>query len=277
MTVVIPVYNKDYAIQKTLNCLNTQLVLPGKVIVINDGSTDDSFNKINDFFQKENINFNFEIINQANKGVSAARNIGISMCDTRYLSLLDADDLLDKEYFKIRKEQILDSSYHIYSGAHYLNSRKISVPGLFSARQVVNPYIASLFASIVNSSKVIFDLKKIDKMKIKFPEDAQKGEDLYLWLKLFRNSKIFYDPNPLVSIHVLKDQSRSNRKNKIPYPIERLEHFDNDGIYCKILLHAILIKHIRNNLSKSSINAMPPKAKSFAPYLSLLTTLLPDE
>ena len=53
----------------------------------------------------------------------------------------------------------------------------------------------------------------------------------------------------LVSIHVLKDQSRSNRKNKIPYPIERLEHFDNDGIYCKILLHAILIKHIRNNLS----------------------------
>jgi len=277
MTVVIPVFNKDYAIQKTLECLNNQELLPEKVIVINDGSTDNSLDKIKDFFHRETINFNFEIINQSNKGVSATRNIGISMCETRYLALLDADDLLDKKYFKIRKDQIAHNSYDIYSGAHYLNSKKIFVPGVFSARQIINPYIASLFASVVNSSKVIFDLKKIDKMKIIFPEDAQKGEDLYLWLKLFRNSKIFYDPNPLVSIHVLDDKSRSSRKNKIPYPLEHLEHFVNDGIYCNIMLHAILIKHIRDNLTKSSINLLPSEVKNFAPYLGLIKNFLPNE
>jgi glycosyltransferase involved in cell wall biosynthesis len=86
-TVVIPLYNKVDSVSKTLESICAQRYQATEIIVIDDGSTDGSAQKV----QQLNIP-NVKIVKQANQGVSAARNFGVSLASSQYIAFLDADD-----------------------------------------------------------------------------------------------------------------------------------------------------------------------------------------
>ena len=86
-SVIIPLYNKENLIEQTISGLLDQSFTDFEVIIVNDGSTDNSLEKINHL-----IDNRFKIINQDNKGASFARNIGIENSNGNYIALLDADD-----------------------------------------------------------------------------------------------------------------------------------------------------------------------------------------
>ena len=86
-SVVIPLYNKENHIQKTLNCVLSQSFTNFEIIIINDGSTDNSLKKAEDI--KDSRIFLYSIKNQ---GVSNARNYGIKKANSDYICFLDADD-----------------------------------------------------------------------------------------------------------------------------------------------------------------------------------------
>lgn len=91
VSVILPVYNAEKTVKKTiLSILNQKSVLL-ELIVINDGSTDDTQIVLNEFSNKENI----KIINQENKGVSYARNVGIENMSGKYCFFIDSDDFLE--------------------------------------------------------------------------------------------------------------------------------------------------------------------------------------
>ena len=90
--VIIPAYNAARFIEKTLGSLLEQDDLISKVIVVNDGSTDQTA-KLVEAFAKEHPNLSIELIHQENAGLSAARNTGIAHSKAQYVALLDADDL----------------------------------------------------------------------------------------------------------------------------------------------------------------------------------------
>jgi len=87
-TVVIPLYNKAHIIMRTLASVLTQTYTEFEVIIINDGSTDNSLEVINSFTQDSRI----RIFDQSNQGVSAARNRGVNYAQHNYIAFLDADD-----------------------------------------------------------------------------------------------------------------------------------------------------------------------------------------
>ena len=95
ISVVIPLYNKEKSITKTLESVSAQNYTDWECIVVNDGSTDKSAEVV------ERLTINderFLLINQENAGVSAARNRGIVEAKGEYVAFLDGDDLWDASY-----------------------------------------------------------------------------------------------------------------------------------------------------------------------------------
>lgn len=87
ISVVIPLYNKGPYISRTLNSALSQTKLPGEIIVVDDGSTDGG----GEIVQQMN-NPLIRLVTQENKGVSVARNVGISLAKGELIAFLDADD-----------------------------------------------------------------------------------------------------------------------------------------------------------------------------------------
>lgn len=87
VTVIIPLYNKGPYIFRTLNSVLNQTFKKFEVIVVDDGSTDNSVEVVRGFRDPR-----IRLIQQENKGASAARNLGISKATTDFIAFLDADD-----------------------------------------------------------------------------------------------------------------------------------------------------------------------------------------
>jgi len=101
-SVVIPLYNKSHVILRTLASVVTQTFTDFEVIIVNDGSTDNSLELIRPFTSDPRI----RIIEQENQGVSAARNKGVSLARFDYIAFLDADDEWLPGYLQKMQEAI---------------------------------------------------------------------------------------------------------------------------------------------------------------------------
>lgn len=91
ISVVIPLYNKKSEIERALLSVANQSLAPREIIVVNDGSTDGSETEVS-AFMKRYPRANVRLINQENRGVSAARNRGVEEAVGDYVAFLDADD-----------------------------------------------------------------------------------------------------------------------------------------------------------------------------------------
>lgn len=100
ISIIIPVYNTGKHIEKCLNSvLNQTRNIDLEVIIINDGSTDNSEEIITKYIQEHNLNLQY--YSKENEGVAKTRNFGIEKSNSDYIMFLDSDDYLDKETFKI--------------------------------------------------------------------------------------------------------------------------------------------------------------------------------
>ncbi|WP_277559762.1 glycosyltransferase family 2 protein [Acinetobacter beijerinckii] len=101
LSLIIPVYNVEAYIEECLNSVILQLDNRVEVIIINDGTPDDSM-KIIDRCIKDlprNLHNCFIILNQENQGQSVARNNALKICTGDYIAFLDSDDVISKCYF----------------------------------------------------------------------------------------------------------------------------------------------------------------------------------
>lgn len=95
VSAIIPCYNSSSTIGRAIDSLLQQTVVIEQIIVINDGSTDDSLKVIQDL---QKIHDSIVVVDQKNKGVCAARNAGIEIAKGKYLLTLDADDYFENTF-----------------------------------------------------------------------------------------------------------------------------------------------------------------------------------
>jgi len=91
ISVIIPMYNAEKTIYITLNSINSQTEGKFEIIVVNDGSTDDSLTEVY-AFKKAHPQLCMIIIDKMHEGVSATRNTGLRIAAGDYIAFLDADD-----------------------------------------------------------------------------------------------------------------------------------------------------------------------------------------
>lgn len=116
VSVIMPCYNQSMYLNKTLECLLRQTYLFWECIVVDDGSTDNSFEIARSFAEQDS---RIQVVTKNNGGSASARNLGLQLATGDYIQFLDADDLLDSakfqrqlEFMKVHK---LDVSYTDYS------------------------------------------------------------------------------------------------------------------------------------------------------------------
>ena len=98
VSVVVPIYNVESYLKECLDSLAFQTLDNFEVILVNDGSTDQSYEIALDYSRRYN---NFKLVSQKNSGLSSARNTGISLAKGEYLYFLDSDDYLEKNALEI--------------------------------------------------------------------------------------------------------------------------------------------------------------------------------
>jgi glycosyltransferase involved in cell wall biosynthesis len=99
VSIVIPAYNYSDKISGAINSAMSQTVLPLEIIVVDDGSTDDTERVVNDLAKESHL-VPITYHKQNNAGVAVARNVGISMAKGEYIVCLDADDKIDTEFIR---------------------------------------------------------------------------------------------------------------------------------------------------------------------------------
>jgi len=183
-SIVIPVFNKEKFVAKTINSVLAQTFIDYEIILINDGSTDKSDVEILQFDDAR-----IRYFSKPNEGVAVTRNFGIAKATAAYMCFLDADDywyptFLENIHFYVTKFP----DQNVWATAIEIETQKNCFPARYSLCkksdfEIVNFFEASqkecvLWTSSVCIRKTVFDRVGVFDTKIKY------GEDTELWIRI---------------------------------------------------------------------------------------------
>lgn len=115
VTVIVGIYNGEKYLEQCLESVVKQTYSNLEILLIDDGSTDNS-GKIADEFAKKDQRF--KVIHKSNQGVSASRNLGLSIMQGEYVCIIDQDDYLHKDYIKYFMSMIKEYNVDIATGVY---------------------------------------------------------------------------------------------------------------------------------------------------------------
>ena len=110
VSVIVPVYNTEKYLRCCLNSIITQTLQDIEIVCVNDGSTDSSLKILQEYAAKDK---RIKIINQENKGLSAARNAGLKVATADYISFIDSDDFVHLTFLERLYNAIQDTNCDI--------------------------------------------------------------------------------------------------------------------------------------------------------------------
>ena len=207
VSVIVPVYNVEKYIERCLDSLVNQTLKDIEIIVVNDGSTDGSKEKIQEYINKYK---NIVYLEKENGGLSSARNYGIPYAKGEYIGFVDSDDYVELTmYEKMYNKAIEEKSDMVECDFiwEYPNKKREDIGKIYSSKKE-----AIVEARVVAWNKII---KKdiIEKTKITFPEGL-RYEDIEFFYKIVPYlDKISFVKETLVH-YVQRESSIANTQNE---------------------------------------------------------------
>ena len=212
ISVVIPSYNRKYFLKRSIDSAINQTKKPLEIIVVDDGSTDGTEAMI-----KSDYDF-VKFIKQKNKGVSAARNIGIKVSIGEWICFLDSDDEWKKD--KLEKQI---NAMKCNPGYKFFHSNEIWIKnGLrINQKKKHKKYGGDIFDKCldmcrISPSSVMIDKTVFDEVG-NFNEDLVVCEDYELWLRICDKYRVFFIDEPLIIKH-------GGHQGQLSYSIESIEN-----------------------------------------------------
>lgn len=220
VSVIIPLYNVEKYIENCLVSLENQEYKIFEVIIINDGSTDNSADLVKAYMQRSDLNIS--LIEQKNAGVSAARNKGIENSKGKYICFIDSDDMVTPNYLSEMHEIILNNkSDLVICGLKTLDEYKqsnINAPIKLDVENMnsltgLERFLHRKICPGVGSLLIKAEL--ISKNNLKFTEGYRYSEDIEFIYKLLSNSqRISHTKQQLYLYRVRNDSVMSTVDSK---------------------------------------------------------------
>lgn len=192
ISVIIPTYNRSSFLKRSIESVLSQTYQNFELIVCDDGSNDNSFEIIKKYLSK------ITYIKQSNKGVSAARNLGIKVSSNPYIAFLDSDDEWQKD--KLSKQADFfnknPQSLLVHTDEEWIRNGKIINKKLIHQKSGNDLFEKSLNLCLISPSSVCMKKSLFTKFGL-FAEDLPACEDYDLWLRLTAFINVDFIPEKL--------------------------------------------------------------------------------
>lgn len=270
-SIVIPLYNKEKEIPKTLDSVLNQSFTDFEVIIVDDGSTDYSLAKVKQFKDER-----FKIYEKHNEGVAKTRNMGIDLASGKYIAFLDADDYWEPNHLSVINDLIKDfPGYHWFATSYFKQySKRVNIKmfsPIFNAEFERGPidefFKYSVVDALVWTSAVVFEKKFLISLgKFDFQITHGAGEDTDLWIRAAIKSPLIFSSS-FTAHHVMH---ADNRISKTKINLRRFINIDKYEIYCKE--HIGLKKYLDLNRFSIAIHyKLSGDLKSFQQYVEKIS------
>ena len=193
ISVVIPSFNRLPLLIKALESVYSQKTEVDEVIVVDDGSEDDTAETIEKLFPR------VVLLRQLNLGVSAARNRGIRAAKSQWIALLDSDDQwLSDKISAIRQAQQEFPQYSIIHSNEIWIRDGVRVNAMNKHRKAGGwIFRKCLPLCVISPSAVVINRKVFDQVGY-FDESLPACEDYDLWLRICHQMPVYYIDKPLI-------------------------------------------------------------------------------
>jgi len=200
VSVVIPTYNRYTLLKRAINSLLAQTYPIDEIIVVDDGSRDNTKDIKKDFPE-------IIYIYQENQGVSAARNVGIQRAKNEWIAFLDSDDEWHKE--KLEKQVAFhknnpDTLMSYTDEVWIRNGQKVKIPKKY--RKIgKDAFLENLSYCNIAPSSVMMHKKLFEKFGL-FDEELRVCEDYDMWLRVSSEEKVGLIPQKLINKYAGHDE-----------------------------------------------------------------------
>ena len=246
VTIIIPCYNDGQYIIEALQSIYNQTLLPEEIIVVDDGSNSETKKIL------KSINHPLvQIIYQENKGVSAARNLAISLAQTDYIVNLDADDYYESTFIE-KAVLLLNSNKEIMAVSSYCRIFKNNI-----TIEIIKPSGGMLkdFIVINNGRASTMFRKKCWRVAGGFDEKMQDGyEDWEFWIAILKQGGTVHIIKEVLSHYRIKKVSRDQKALKnYDFELRQYIYFKHKEVYENYLDFYVSQLLRQNSLLRSSI------------------------
>ena len=261
VSVIVPVYNTEKYLEKCLDSIVNQDFDDYEIIIVNDGSTDNSFKIINKYVDKYD---NIKAFTKQNGGLSSARNFGIAKSSGKYLMFIDSDDYIEKTMIKKMYESVINNksdivvcefSYVYDDGRKIRSYSNLDYTDIAQKKYLLTPPMApirlikkDLFKNIKFTEGIYYeDLELCPKLVIYAKKISFVNESLYNYL--MRESSIMHQNSfndKLLDIYKVLD---SNYKVLVKDYYDEIEY-----MYIIHLLRTASLRFLDYKEGKSEIN-----------------------
>ncbi len=212
VSVLISAHNEQNWIEQSVNSILTQTYSNLEIIIVNDGSTDDTLNILKKIQKKDK---RVKIINQENKGLTKSLNIGINQCKGQYIARMDADNVSREDRIERQVEFLKKNpSYSIVgSWRKEIKNNEIKKKKFPVENKAIKQWL--IRACVISHSSVMIKSEKIKKYK--YNERFRTSQDYELWIRMAKKEKFHNIPEYLTTAYNRKKGITNSKKKKEAY------------------------------------------------------------
>lgn len=214
VSVVIPSRNRKSEVQRAVRSVLAQTLKPHEIIVVDDGSTDDTHKALREQFPSITI-----IRNEESKGGAMARNIGADAASGEYLAFLDSDDEFLPDHLSYRVQEMENLGADGSFGTFYLTDGQVKNEIKFQSHYKAEGGVGDLILSFTrfDARTSTFVFRRESFLKVRFDDTLKKHQDWDLAIRFDSGFKFVLFDRPTVTIYTDGGRMSSTMNHEVSF------------------------------------------------------------
>lgn len=241
ISIIIPIYKTEPYLRRCLDSIVSQTYTNLEIILVDDGSPDNSFKIYNEYAAKDN---RIRVIRKKNGGLSEARNAGLDICKGDYVSFVDSDDWVDERYIE-KLFALLTATKTDISIVNFIRTNRTDIPFPkedFQAK-IFNPKEAIVYCTKRQKPAFVISCSKLYKKELfdnlRFPVGKYHEDEFTSYLLFYKSSSVVYTSQVLYFYY-----SRETSITSSQHPYDALEAFEQRYLFFKEKEELELLPHL---------------------------------